>query len=93
MFLLVALLVVIMGLEGKEQGYAFQSTIATASTLRGEVAHSNKAHNNNLTMLSVAVGHIGQFCHGTQFFQQQFGLDDKACHKIGQVGSPSSSME
>jgi hypothetical protein len=69
MFLLVAFLVVIMGLQGIEEGYAFQSIIGTTSTLWGEVAHSNKAHNNNPTMLSVAVGHIGQFCHGTQFSQ------------------------
>jgi hypothetical protein len=69
MFLLVALLVVMMGLQGIEQGCAFQSIIATTSTLQGEAAHLNKAHNNNPTMLSVAVGRISQFCHGTPFSQ------------------------
>jgi hypothetical protein len=45
-------------------------------------------------MLSVAVGHIGQFSpEARQILQQQLGLDDNECHKIGQVGSQSSGME
>jgi hypothetical protein len=56
----------LVALQGIEQGYALNPSLVWLALCGENCTLEQKAHNNNLTMLSVAAGHIGQFCHGTQ---------------------------
>jgi 16S rRNA (guanine527-N7)-methyltransferase len=92
MFLLVALLVVVTGLQRIEQGHAFQSIIDTTSTTAGRSSKSGQGtqqqqrqHSRLQSTTSANFAMAPDSLEARQILQQQLGLDDETCHKLAEL--------